>query len=92
MKTVLSIIAITVSFILTAVNVSLGADYPAKPITLISPMPPGGMHDIVGRGFAVMAEKHFRQPVVVLNKQGAGGLVGGKAIVESNPDGYTINY
>lgn len=68
----------------------MGADYPTKPITLISPMPPGGMHDVVGRGFAAVAEKNLGQPVVVVNKQGAGGLVGGKAIVESTPDGYTI--
>jgi tripartite-type tricarboxylate transporter receptor subunit TctC len=44
----------------------------------------------VGRGFAAVAEKHFGKPIVVINKQGAGGLVGGKAIVGSPPDGYTI--
>ena len=71
-------------------SLSMGADYPTKPITLISPMPPGGMHDVVGRGFAAVAEKYLGQTVVVVNKQGAGGLVGGKAIVESTPDGYTI--
>ncbi len=90
MKTVLRVTVIIASLVLTTVNASLSADYPTKPITLISPMPPGGMHDVVGRGFAAVAEKHLGQPVVVVNKQGAGGLVGGKAIVEATPDGYTI--
>lgn len=90
MKNYLRIVVMTMILILVMANASLAADYPTKPITLISPMPPGGMHDVVGRGFAAIAEKHLGQPVVVINKQGAGGLVGGKAIVEATPDGYTI--
>jgi len=90
MKTSLRIIFMTAILILAMMNVSGAADYPSKTITLISPMPPGGMHDVVGRGFAAVAEKRLGQTVVVMNKQGAGGLVGGKAIVEATPDGYTI--
>jgi tripartite-type tricarboxylate transporter receptor subunit TctC len=90
MKKALAILSIIASVVLSLANTSVAADYPNKPITLISPMPPGGMHDVVGRGFAAVAEKHLGQPVVVVNKQGAGGLVGGKAIAEATPDGYTI--
>jgi tripartite-type tricarboxylate transporter receptor subunit TctC len=90
MKTSLRMIVMISIFMLVMANVSVAADYPTKTITLISPMPPGGMHDVVGRGFAAVAEKRLGQTVVVMNKQGAGGLVGGKAIVEATPDGYTI--
>lgn len=91
MKKIFGVISITLLFLaLSAVNFSVAADYPTKPITLISPMPPGGMHDVVGRSFASVAEKTLGQPVVVVNKQGAGGLVGGAAIAKAAPDGYTI--
>ncbi len=52
------------------------AEYPAKPINLIVVTPPGGSFDVIGRAFASVAEKLLGQPVVVLNKVGASGLVG----------------
>jgi tripartite-type tricarboxylate transporter receptor subunit TctC len=64
--------------------------YPAKPITLIVPFPPGGSTDIVGRIVAEALSKQMGQPVVVDNKAGAGGALGAKAIASANPDGYTL--
>ena len=64
--------------------------YPAKPVTMIVPFPPGGVADIVGRPLASMMEKTLRQPVVVVNRTGAGGAVGMAAVAKSAPDGYTI--
>ena len=64
--------------------------YPAKPLTLIIPFPPGGSTDIVGRVAAEGLAQELGQPVVVDNRGGAGGAIGAKAIAEAAPDGYTI--
>ena len=44
--------------------------YPAKPITMIAPFPPGGVADIVGRPLAASMEKTLKQPVLVVNRSG----------------------
>src|SRR5258706_2628976 len=64
--------------------------YPAKPITMIAPFPPGGVADIVGRPLAASMEKTLNQPVLVVNRSGAGGAVGTTAVAKASPDGYTI--
>jgi tripartite-type tricarboxylate transporter receptor subunit TctC len=64
--------------------------YPSKPITMIVPFPPGGVADIVGRPLASQMEKTLKQPVVVVNRTGAGGAVGMAAAAKAAPDGYTI--
>src|SRR3954464_5791253 len=64
--------------------------YPSKPITMIVPFPPGGVADIVGRPLAAVMQKSLKQPVVVINRTGAGGAVGMAGVEESAPDGYTI--
>jgi tripartite-type tricarboxylate transporter receptor subunit TctC len=65
-------------------------DYPTKPITMIAPFPPGGVADIVGRPLAASMEKVLKQPVLVVNRSGAGGAVGTTAAAKAAPDGYTI--
>jgi len=65
-------------------------DYPAKPVTMIVPFPPGGVADIVGRPLAAAMEKTLKQPVIVVNRTGAGGAVGMAAVAKAAPDGYTI--
>jgi len=64
--------------------------YPTKPITMIAPFPPGGIADIVGRPLAAAMEKTLKQPVLVVNRSGAGGAVGTTAAAKAAPDGYTI--
>jgi tripartite-type tricarboxylate transporter receptor subunit TctC len=68
----------------------LAQDYPSKPITMIVPFPPGGVADIVGRPLAAEMQKSLQQPVVIINRTGAGGAVGMAAVAKSAPDGYTI--
>ena len=65
-------------------------EYPSRPVTMIVPFPPGGVADIVGRPLAAVMEKSLKQPVVVVNRTGAGGAVGMAAAAKSQPDGYTI--
>src|SRR5438105_7054420 len=65
-------------------------DYPSKPITMIVPFPPGGVADIVGRPLAAVMQKSLNQPIVVVNRTGAGGAVGMAAVAKGAPDGYTI--
>ena len=64
--------------------------YPTKTISMIAPFPPGGVADIVGRPLAASMEKTLKQPVIVVNRSGAGGAVGTTAAARSAPDGYTI--
>jgi tripartite-type tricarboxylate transporter receptor subunit TctC len=82
-----------VSFFLHILLVSsacLAQDYPSKPVTMIVPFPPGGVADIVGRPLAAEMQKALKQPVVVVNRPGAGGAVGMAAVAKSPADGYTI--
>ncbi len=71
-------------------GVVLGQGYPAKPIQLIVPFPPGGPTDIVGRMVAQKISEGVGQPVVVENRAGAGGVVGSEAVAKSPPDGHTL--
>jgi tripartite-type tricarboxylate transporter receptor subunit TctC len=68
------------------------ADYPTKPITLQIPYPAGGSTDVGGRIVAAIAEKAIGQPIVVLNKAGAGGQVGWTELARQKPDGYYLGY
>lgn len=64
--------------------------YPAKPVRLILPFPPGGPTDLLGRAVAQKLGEQIGQTVVVDNRGGAGGNVGGELAAKSPPDGYTL--
>src|ERR1700674_415341 len=64
--------------------------YPSKPITMVVPFPPGGVADIVGRPLAAGMHNVLKQPVVVINRTGAGGAVGMASVAKAPADGYTI--
>ena len=65
-------------------------DYPAKPIQLIVPFAPGGSLDITARIVGQKLKDYLGQPIVVINKPGAGSAVGARALASAAPDGYTI--
>ena len=67
-----------------------GDDYPSKSIELTAPSSAGGSTDLISRAVAKAAEKPFGQSVVVVNKEGANGAVGGKDVLSSPPDGYKM--
>ncbi len=64
--------------------------YPSRTVTLIIPFPPGGVAEITGRPTAMAMEKILKQPVVLVNRPGAGGAVGNAAVANAKPDGYTL--
>ncbi len=64
--------------------------YPARPVKLIIPFPPGGSNDVVGRMIATPLAMRLGQPVVVDNKGGAGGLIGTEQAAKAEADGYTL--
>jgi len=76
--------------------VALGAalahaqSYPAKPVRLVIPFPPGGSNDVVGRVVAAQLGERLGQGVVIDNRGGGGGTIGVNAAAKSPADGYTL--
>lgn len=68
------------------------AGFPRKAIQMIVAFPAGGSTDIGARIVAAAAEKEFGQPVVVVNKSGAGGQIGFTESARARPDGYTLAF
>jgi tripartite-type tricarboxylate transporter receptor subunit TctC len=65
-------------------------DFPTKPIRLIVPFPPGGPNDIIARVIGQRMSELTKQPVVIDNRGGQGGVLGTDAVAKATPDGYTI--
>jgi tripartite-type tricarboxylate transporter receptor subunit TctC len=65
-------------------------DYPTKTIRLIIPLTPGSGADIAGRIIGQRLNEHWKQPVIVENRPGAGGQIGTAAVIKSEPDGHTL--
>uniref|UniRef100_C5D0T9 Tripartite tricarboxylate transporter substrate binding protein n=1 Tax=Variovorax paradoxus (strain S110) TaxID=543728 RepID=C5D0T9_VARPS len=64
--------------------------YPAHPVKLVIPVPPGGSADVVGRLLANAASAELGQPVIVDNRAGAAGSVGTASALKAPADGYTL--
>ena len=65
-------------------------DYPSRPITVVVPFTAGGIADAGGRVVGKALSGILGQPVIVENKAGAGGIVGGEFVANAKPDGYTL--
>lgn len=65
-------------------------DYPTRPIRMIVPLSPGTTTDLVARTIGEQLSRELKQPVIVENKQGAGGTLAARVVATSAPDGYTI--
>lgn len=84
--------SLALAFVATlAGGAALAQQYPAKPIEMVIPWPPGGRTDTMVRMLAPFLEKELGQPVVVVNKVGGGGLTGMAFIKAAPPDGYVIS-
>jgi tripartite-type tricarboxylate transporter receptor subunit TctC len=64
--------------------------YPAKPVRVVIPWPPGGSNDIVGRIVAQKLSEAMGQQFVVDNRGGASGVLGAEFVAKAPPDGYTV--
>ena len=65
-------------------------NYPVKPVRIISPFPPGGSVDLVGRLLAARLSESLGQQFVVDNRSGASGTIGTELAARAAPDGYTL--
>jgi tripartite-type tricarboxylate transporter receptor subunit TctC len=67
-----------------------GPNWPEKPVRLVLPYPPGGNVDAAARIVSEQLQAVFKQPFVVDNRPGAGGMIAGEFVAKAAPDGYTI--
>jgi tripartite-type tricarboxylate transporter receptor subunit TctC len=87
------LVAVAAAAATVAAAAGAGAqDFPNKPVQLMVAYPPGGSTDVGARIVASIAEKSLGQPMVVINKAGAGGQVGWTELVRQRPDGYYLGY
>lgn len=67
-----------------------GTPYPSRHIELIVPAGAGGGTDVLSRAFAEAARKHLPQPITVVNRPGASGMIGHGEVINAKPDGYKL--
>src|SRR3954470_4500245 len=65
-------------------------NFPHRPVRLVVPFPPGAASDFLARVLGQKLTESWAQQVVVDNRPGAGGLIGGSVVAKAVPDGYTI--
>ena len=83
--------AATFTVLATAPVISQAQEsWPARPITMVVPFPPGGVADTVARPVAIALGRELKQSVVVENKGGAGGAIGMAQVAKAPADGYTL--
>jgi tripartite-type tricarboxylate transporter receptor subunit TctC len=79
-----------VALLLACSAAAQAQDYPAKPLRLVVGYPPGGANDIAARQIAPGMSEGLGVQVVVDNRAGANGMIGGEFVSKSSPDGYTL--
>jgi tripartite-type tricarboxylate transporter receptor subunit TctC len=80
--------AIALSFV--SAESAQADDFPSRPVHIVIAFPPGGPTDFVGRVVAEKMKDALGQTVVIDNKPGANGTLGGEFVAKSDPDGYTL--
>jgi tripartite-type tricarboxylate transporter receptor subunit TctC len=80
----------TVALLFALTTIATAQDYPAKPVRVIIPFPPGGINDTVGRLVATQLSTRLGKQFVVDNRGGAGGMVGTELTANAPKDGYTL--
>jgi tripartite-type tricarboxylate transporter receptor subunit TctC len=88
MKTIVQ--ALAMSFAVMGSGFALAQNYPAKPVRVVVPWPPGGANDIVGRIVAQRLGEQTGQQFVIDNRGGANGTIGADQVAKAPADGYTV--
>jgi tripartite-type tricarboxylate transporter receptor subunit TctC len=79
-----------VTAMLVAASSAVAGNFPERPIQLVAPYPAGGAADVVARLLGKALEAELGQSVIILNKPGAGTIIGAQAVATAQPDGYTL--
>jgi tripartite-type tricarboxylate transporter receptor subunit TctC len=74
----------------TAAALAAEQPYPTRPVRMVVPFPPGAASDFLARVLGQKLGDSWGQQIVVDNRPGAGGLIGGTVVAKASPDGYTI--
>ncbi|SFQ09467.1 Tripartite-type tricarboxylate transporter, receptor component TctC [Variovorax sp. OK605] len=72
------------------VSAAVASSYPERAVTLVVPFAAGGMTDVLARQLSRRMQDELRQPAVVDNRVGAGGIIGAERVAKSRPDGHTL--
>jgi len=88
-RTAICLIAMGISAI-ASIGGASAADYPTRPIRWVVGYPPGGATDIIARLIGQRLSERLGQPFVIENKPGAGNNIATEAVVNAEPDGYTL--
>jgi len=90
MALVAAMLAVALTWTAPACAESEPDHYPSRPIKLVVPFPAGTLTDVVARTIADKLSTQLGKPVLIENKPGAGGTLGGKVVASADPDGYTL--
>ncbi len=91
-KRIFNIVALTAGALFGTMSAATAQSYPARPINLIVPAPPGGGTDVFARALGEILEGTLKQKVVIENRAGGGGTLGVTALTTARPDGYTLGF
>ena len=86
----IAVLAMTAGMVFSAHAQNRASDYPNRPVKVVAASAPGASIDITSRMVAAWLQGRLKQPFVVENRPGAGGVIGTEIVVKSPPDGYTL--
>jgi tripartite-type tricarboxylate transporter receptor subunit TctC len=87
-------LALTLTLLCTVASAlaAVAPPYPARPVRMLLPQPPGGTMETVGRAVSQLVSQAWGQSIVIDNRSGANGIIAGELTVRALPDGYTLLY